>query len=235
MWDQTQTIFLDSLRRVVLAAARLLPGVFAMLLLLLLAGVLALGVRMALRRLCAHLELDRRAREWGLIGPAGSSPAPSRVVELLGSWTVLALGFVMGLTAFDAGATSTLASRLMDYMPHVVVAVAIMALGIAAARAVERAVLIGAVNMGLTSARLLGLGTRWLVVVLSAAMALQHLGIGGHVVPVSLGVLFGGIVLALALSFGLGAREVVARSLERRFGQHEEAEEDRSGDDVQHM
>jgi hypothetical protein len=97
------------------------------------------------------------------------------------------------------------------------VGVVILAAGITGSRAVERSVLIGAVNMGLHSARLLGLGARWLVVILAFGIALDQLGVGGRVVPVSLGILFGGIVLALALAVGLGAKDVVARSLERRF------------------
>jgi hypothetical protein len=63
----------------------------------------------------------------------------------------------------------------------------------------------------------LGLGARWLVVLLAVAMALEQLGIGGTVLVVSFSVLFGGIVLALALAVGLGARATVARSLGRAF------------------
>ena len=46
--------------------------------------------------------------------------------------------------------------------------------------------------------------------------ALDHLKIGGTVVEVSFAILFGGIVLALALAVGLGSREMVSRSWERQ-------------------
>jgi hypothetical protein len=54
-------------------------------------------------------------------------------------------------------------------------------------------------------------------VLLAAAIALEHAGVGAGVVVVAFGTLFGGIVLTLALAVGLGAKDVVARSLERRF------------------
>ncbi len=56
---------------------------------------------------------------------------------------------------------------------------------------------------------------KWLVVVLSVAMALEHLRIGAGIVELAFGILFGGIVFALALAVGLGSKEMVSRSLER--------------------
>jgi hypothetical protein len=53
---------------------------------------------------------------------------------------------------------------------------------------------------------------KWLVLVLTAAMALEHLRIGGGLVKLAFGILFGGIVLALALAVGLGSKDAVSRS-----------------------
>jgi hypothetical protein len=55
---------------------------------------------------------------------------------------------------------------------------------------------------------------KWLVLVLTAAMVLDHLEIGGAIVELAFGILFGGIVLTLALAIGLGSRDLVSRSLE---------------------
>ncbi len=46
-------------------------------------------------------------------------------------------------------------------------------------------------------------------------MALDHLQVASEVVHLAFGILFGGIVLALALAVGLGSKELVSRSLER--------------------
>jgi hypothetical protein len=56
---------------------------------------------------------------------------------------------------------------------------------------------------------------KWLVLVLSTAMALDHLGIAGRIVGLAFGILFGGIVLTLSLAVGLGSKDLVTRSLER--------------------
>jgi hypothetical protein len=58
---------------------------------------------------------------------------------------------------------------------------------------------------------------RWLVVVITVALAHHHLGVGRRVLPVALAILFGGVALALALAVGLGAKDAVGRSLARHL------------------
>ena len=48
-------------------------------------------------------------------------------------------------------------------------------------------------------------------------MALDHLEIGGSVVELAFGILFGGIVLTLSLAIGLGSRDLVSRSIEKNI------------------
>ena len=217
MWQDTKRIFLDSAQSLLQAAARLLPSVLAMLLFFALSVVLAVAIRGAVRRICERLALDRRLREWG-VWPAGDSrSSPTKLLSRLSFWTVLVLGVFLGLSVLDAPAASALSARLLEYVPRLLVALAIFFVAAGISRVVERNVLIGAVNLGMQSARLLALGARWLVVLLGAAIALDHSGVAAHVVTVAFGILFGGIVFALSLAVGLGAKDFVARSLQRRF------------------
>lgn len=217
MWQDTKRIFLASAESLLQATARLLPSVLAMLLFFALSAVLAVAIRGTVRRVCEKLELDRRLRGWG-VWPAGDArSSPTRLLTRLSFWTVLVLGVFLGLSVLDAPAASAVSARLLEYVPRVLVALAIFFVAAGIARVVERNVLIGAVNLGMQSARLLALGARWLVVLLGAAIALDHSGVAAHVVTVAFGILFGGIVFALSLAVGLGAKDFVARSLQRRF------------------
>jgi hypothetical protein len=235
MWQQTERIFIDSLGRVLDAVARILPGIVALVLIVAISLAVAAVVRTVVVWVGERLAIDRRLRQWGFTKPdAGRSP--TRLVAHLLGWTVLAVGFLAGLAAVDAATMSTLAVRLLLYVPKVLIAALILGIGISSARAVERGVLIGAVNAGFRSARLLGLAVRWLVVILSVAIAIEHLGVGGLVVPVALGTLFGGIVLAAALAVGLGAKEAVAQALARRFPAGPHPVEDLPDEDkIQHL
>ena len=105
----------------------------------------------------------------------------------------------------------------LPYLTHILGAILILFTGNLLARFLARSVLIGAVNAQLQYARFLSFGVKWLVLVLTAAMALDHLQIGGTVVELAFGILFGSIVLTLSLSIGLGSRDLVSRSIEKSF------------------
>ncbi len=218
MWDETGRIFIAAFRRTEEAIAGLLPGLLAMLAIVLAAVLLAILVRRIVRRACERLELDRRLRAWGVAPPPAEGRAgPSHLVARFAGWTVLAIGFLAGLSVFETSTSSGVSARLLAYAPHALIGTVLLAAGAGLSRVVERSVLIGAVNMGLQSARLLGLGARWLVLIVATAMALEHLGLGSTTMTVAFGILFGGIVLTLALAVGLGAKDAVARSLERHL------------------
>jgi hypothetical protein len=204
--------------RIVESVASFLPGALVFLVLLAAALVLAIVLRYALRRALVGLDFDRRAEllgsslaEWT---PSGSA---STLVASVAYWTVLALGLLLGLTALDAALPSQFAVSVLQYVPHVLAALAILIVGGIVARFLARSILIGAVNMGVQQARLLSLTVKWLVLSVAAAMALDHIGIGRTVLLLAFGILFGGVVLAIALAVGLGARDVVSRALERQL------------------
>jgi uncharacterized membrane protein len=128
---------------------------------------------------------------------------------------VILVGLLIGITAFDATWTTNLAESVLAYIPNILAAALILLVGGVVARYLARSVLIGGVNLNLQYTRLLSVGVKWLVVVLSTAMALEHLKIAPSIVELAFGILFGGIVLALALAVGLGSKDLVTKSLER--------------------
>jgi hypothetical protein len=136
-------------------------------------------------------------------------------------WACVLLGLIIGVSAFDASYATAVTppGSLLSYLTRVIGAAFLLIAGTLIARFLARSVLIGAVNTHLRYARFLSLGIKWLVLVLTAAMVLDHLQIGGVVVELAFGILFGGIVLTLALAVGLGSRDLVSRSLESR-GEH---------------
>jgi hypothetical protein len=218
MWEQAQQALNDSSDRVIQGLANLLPGIVALVVALALSAAAAWVLALLLRRFLRGIRFDERLEDWGLSGLAEWSPnkSPTLLVTRTVSWLVVLVGFLIGIAAFDAAITSELAMRLFRYLPNVVAAAALFLLGNVFARFLARGVLISAVNHNVQYARLLSLGVKWLVLILAAAMALEHLGIGGRIVELAFGILFGGIVLALALAVGLGSKDLVSRSLERQ-------------------
>jgi len=217
MWDQVGRTLNESTFSVLSRLASLLPGTIALMAAVLFAALVAWLAGLILRRFLRSLHFDERLEAWGFTSLAEFSPrqSPTLLVTRAVAWSIVLLGFALGLGAFDAALTSQLTMRLFDYLPNVFTAVVVLLAGSIVARYLARNVLIESVNMNLQYARLLSLGVKWLVMVCTIAMALDHLQIGSGIVHLAFGILFGGIVLALALAVGLGSKEMVSRSLER--------------------
>jgi hypothetical protein len=217
MWQQVSQALDQSVTRVVTRIATLLPGFLALLVALLVSAMAAWAIGFVLRRSLRGLDFDGKIARWGLPGirsDTGRSPT-DLAVRIVG-WAVIVMGFLVGITAFEATLTSRLVSQLFAYLPNLIAAFFVLLVGSVAARFFSRSILIGAVNLNVQYAHLLSVGMKWLILVLSGAMALNHLEIGGKIVDEAFAILFGGIVLTLALAVGLGARDLVSRSLERQ-------------------
>jgi hypothetical protein len=211
----------DSVNRVLSLLVSILPGVLAFILAVALLTALGVFLSWVIRKVLVALKFDEKIEKNQTNGIADFSPghSPTALAGRIAFWSCVLLGLIIGVltldTSYQAGTGAVLTFSLLPYLTHAIGAILILFVGNLIARFLARTVLIGAVNNQLQYARFLSMGVKWLVLVLAAAMALEHLGVGGAIIPVAFGILFGGIVLTLALAIGLGSRDLVSRSLER--------------------
>jgi mechanosensitive ion channel-like protein len=216
MWNQVGGTLSYSMAQAMGRFASLLPGILAFLVAVVLFSLIGWLLAWVVRRVLIALHFDERlGRGTEAVTEWSPRQTPAGLAARLVFWVFVVIGIGVGADAFGASSHSKIAEGLLAYLPRLIGAGVILLVGNIVARFLSRGVLIGAVNMNLQYARLLSLGIKWLVLVLTAAMALDHLEIGEQVVDLAFGILFGGIVLSLALSVGLGSRELVSRSIER--------------------
>jgi hypothetical protein len=216
MWNQVGHTLSNSMAQAMGRFASLLPGILAFLVAVVLFSLIGWLLAWVVRRILIALHFDERlGRGTEAVTEWSPRQTPAGLAARLVFWVFVVIGIAVGADAFGASSHSRIAEGLLAYLPRLIGAGVILLVGNIVARFLSRGVLIGAVNMNLQYARLLSLGIKWLVLVLTAAMALDHLEIGQQVVDLAFGILFGGIVLSLALSVGLGSRELVSRSIER--------------------
>jgi hypothetical protein len=216
VWHHISDALHQSLYRVLTLLIATLPGILAFFVALVVFTLLGMAISALLRRGLSAVKFDDRlARSHSSVDwtPATS---PMALIARASFWACVLLGLIIGVSAFDASyaTAATQPISFLPYLTHAVCAVFILIAGTIIARFLARSVLIGAVNAQLQYARFLSLGIKWLVLVLTGAMVLDHLQIGGVVVELAFGILFGGIVLTLALAVGLGSRDLVSRSLQ---------------------
>jgi hypothetical protein len=139
---------------------------------------------------------------------------------------------LLAVGALDLEFARSLIRGVMGYLPQLLVAAVLLVVGTLASAFARRSVLIGAVNAGLPSARLLAGAVHVALLALVIAMALEHIGVARQVILISFTVLIGGVVLALALAFGLAGRDLARELLERLAARNRQPE---PGDPRRHL
>jgi hypothetical protein len=217
MWEQIKQALVDSTTHFLTRFAHLLPGLAALILALFVSAVFAWILTAIVRRVLASLHFDERLGGWGFSSLAEWSPmkSPTRLISRSVGALVIVSGFLIGIAAFDLDWTYLFVQKMFSYIPDVLAALLVLFVGNVLARFLARSVLIGAVNLNLQYARFLSIGVKWIVIVLAFAMALEHLRIAPGIVELAFGILFGGIVLTLALAVGLSSKDLIAKSVER--------------------
>jgi len=153
-------------------------------------------------------------------------PPPTELLARLVFWVTWATFLMLGISTLGMVVLQEQISRFFLYVPQIFVALLILLIGILLANFVSRAVLLGMVNANVPSARLLSNTVRMFIVILTVAMALEHVALAKSVVLIAFSIAFGAVMLGLAIAFGLGGRDVARRFLERQFTEDTKGEKD---------
>jgi len=210
-----------------------MPNVLTSLVLLIIGIVLGGVIRIVFLKMFHAVKLDRAAKRAGLfemLAKGGIRGSFSAFVAKFAGWFVLFTFAVVALQTLKIPTVENLLDRFYLYLPNVFTAAVILLFGYVFGNFFGRAALIASVNAGLRQSGLIGRFVKITVFILSATMAMEQLGIGRDTVLIAFAILFGGIVLALAIAFGLGGRDLARDYLKhnvRRDGkEHNETRDD---------
>src|SRR6266705_3325766 len=100
MWEQINALLSESSSRVFTSIANFLPGLLALIVILLITVTLVAIVRIALRRFLRGVDFDGRVVRWGFPELAEWSPrrSPAFLLIRIDSWTILILGWLAGIS-----------------------------------------------------------------------------------------------------------------------------------------
>ncbi len=186
-------------------------------------------------RLLRVIGLDLLSNRLGVsaaLARGGVKTDPSHLVGRTAYWLVVAFAIMAGLGALNLQPLNQFAQSFLAYLPRLFTAALILVVGYLLSNFVSQAVLIAAVNAGIPPARIVAACSRWGVQLVAVAMALEQLGIAQNIVTEGFGIVLGGVVLAGAIAFGLGAKDLAKEFLERRLGNKPR---DRAPDDLRHL
>jgi len=137
------------------------------------------------------------------------------ILGLLGYWLVILAALIVGFNTLGLTIVTDLVGQVILFIPKVIVAVLILAVGLYFARLVAEAVTTYCKNVGLEDADLLGRVSRYAIMVFVVLIALDQVNVGGDIIQHSFLILLAGVVLALALAFGLSGQKWASQQLDK--------------------
>jgi hypothetical protein len=209
-----------------------LPNLLSSLLIIILGILMAIALKRIFARLFKAINLDKLSEKCGLseiLLKGGVKEPASRLFSRIIGWLTILIFLIGSLRALNVPTIERLLEKFFLYLPNIFIALLILFAGYLLSNFLGRTVLIASVNAGVKMSGIIGKFVQFTVFFLCIAMALEQLGIGKETVLIAFTIIYGGVVFALALAFGLGGRNAARDYLEKRL----KGEKDK--DEIQHL
>ncbi|MHB9102610.1 MAG: mechanosensitive ion channel family protein [Sulfuricella sp.] len=223
-------LILEPLQEVFLKFKVFLPNLLAMLVIMVLGIVLARLIKVILVKSLIAINFDSWSDRMGfttLMRKGDLWAKPSATLGAIIFWLLIIVTLMIGLSALNIPAIDNLVEQFFSYVPRVFSAAMILIVGYVLAGFISQGVLIAAANSGYHYAKLLAEAIRTLLMVLILAMAMEQLQIAPSIVLAAFTIIFGGIVTALAISFGVGGIDAARRMIEKEAAE--------TKDEIEHL
>jgi small-conductance mechanosensitive channel len=209
--------------------AEFLPRFVVMFIIMAVGWLVALLLKHLLRAILHLTKLDRISEESGASQVLRKAALPT-ISELLSRaffWVTWAAFTLVGISVLGIPVLHEQISRLFQLLPEVFIAILILFVGVLVANFLSRAALLSAVNSGYRSPRLWSGLVRFVIWILAITMALEQIGLAKETVITAFSIFFGAVMLALAVSFGIGGRDLARQVLERHLGDKDNQESEK--------
>jgi len=191
---------------------------------------IAIVVRTLLTRLLRLIKFNDFAYNTGftsVLFKANINQTPALLLANIVYGLVLITALLLGVSVFNLSVSSRIVTVFLRWIPNVVIASVILVTGYLLSKFIARSVLLAAVNAEIRSARLMAFAVQALIMVFTVAVGLEQIGIAQNTIIAAFSILFGGLVLALSLAFGLGGRDLARDFLEKQVKRSSETYSER--------
>jgi hypothetical protein len=213
-WDN---LIAEPIRQMLTRIMAYLPVLLGALIILIVGWIVAKAIRRLVDWLLKVVRFDVMADKAGIsevIRKGDLKISAGEVVSKLVYWLIMIMVLVMTVDALGLPKTSDVLASLFAYIPRVIAALLVLVVAMFLASFVSGIVSTAAGNAKMPKPELIAGISRWAIIIFAATIALVELGIAPLLVTTTFNIILGGIVLALALAFGLGGKDAAARYLE---------------------
>ncbi len=165
------------------------------------------------------LKLDKLLQAAGVEGPLSKAGVKLDSGAFLGGlvkWFIIVVVLVATLDILGLSQVNQfLSGVVLSYLPNVIVAALILIVATVLAEAMQKVIVGSAKAAGVTSSGFLGAVAKWAIWIFAILAALYQLGVAGVFAQTLFTGIIAMIVIAGGLAFGLGGKDMAAKSLEK--------------------
>jgi len=209
-----QVVLMEPAKTVMSQIGQFLVDLLRIVIILIIGLLIARIIKTLVTRGLKLVKMDVLSDRIGLDGLLEKGSIKYSFSELMGVlcyWVTLLVTFVVAVNAIGLTVAADLLNRIILYVPNILAAIFIIILGLFVAALLKNIVQAAASNAGLSQAKLLAKLTEITIVAFAIFVTLEQLKIGIKITEITLSILLGSIGLGLALAFGLGCKDIVAR------------------------
>jgi small-conductance mechanosensitive channel len=209
----------DALLNVLNTFLSYIPQIIGALVILLVGFLVAKLLQAVVRRVLQGIGFDQWMERGGIkqfFDQAQTRETPASVLAKLVFWFVFIIAIVMAADALGIPQVSAVLAQLVAYIPSIIAAILILILAALLAN------FLSSVVRGATGSDILANIARYAIIVYAVFAAITELGIAVELTAPTFLIVLGGVVLAAAIAFGIGSREVARDIVERAYGRTDE-------------
>jgi hypothetical protein len=215
---QSVDMMLEPIRAILIQIGAFLPRLALAVVVLVVGYLIAKAVRFALQKALRAINfhiLTQRSGIDGFLQQGGMVNDTTGLVGLIIYWLVILAALIIAFNSLGLAYVTDLLIRVLLFVPRIFVALLVLVFGAYFARFVGNAVQSYCRKVGVGDADSIGKLAQYIVTIFVIIIALDQVDIGGDIVRQTFLILLAGIVLALALAFGIGGKDWAAARLER--------------------
>ncbi|MBI2009591.1 MAG: hypothetical protein HYS86_00280 [Candidatus Chisholmbacteria bacterium] len=218
--ESTQSIVFSAGSSVLQELANFVPSLLWALVIFLVGLILSNWAAKLTVSFLQTIRLEKLLQNTGVEKFLKQAEIPHTIEKIIGQivrWIILLIFVIATLNQLGLTAVSEVLKNILSYIPNVVSAVVIIALGIIIAGVLEGMVKGAVSNVNPKVARLLGKVTSYTIMVFVTLAAIAELNIASEFIQAIFFGVVGALSLGFGLALGLGSKDIVAKMMDEWY------------------
>ncbi|PIQ89346.1 MAG: hypothetical protein COV72_03605 [Candidatus Omnitrophica bacterium CG11_big_fil_rev_8_21_14_0_20_42_13] len=211
MW---KTVLFEPVSNFLSSIGELLRSGITVIFILLIGWLIAKLIQRIITKFFKLVKIDSIADQIGVNAFLSKGGIKLTIAELLGSisyWLVFLIALCMAVDAIGLTAAADLLNQVVLYIPKVIIAIIVLALGMFIATFLSAAVKTAAVNAGVSQSNLLAKIVEVVIIISAVIIALEQLQIGIGFINSLVIAFLAALSLGFGLAFGLGCKDLIGK------------------------